>query len=54
MNKKELITKHEHQLTLRNYSISTIQPYLNILHTCIGYLDGGQIHAENKHILSGF
>jgi len=40
MNKKELTKKYEHQLTLKNYSDSTVQSYLNGLHKFIDFLKG--------------
>jgi len=54
MNKKELIKKYEHQLTLKNYSHSTIQSYLNGLHKFIDYLKGWQITKVNAQTLSNF
>jgi len=38
MNKKELTKKYEHQLTLKNYSDSTVQSNLNGLHKFIDFL----------------
>ena len=54
MNKNELIKKYEHQLTLKNYSDSTIQSYLNGLHKFIDFLKCRQIAAVNGQTLSGF
>jgi len=54
MNKKELIKKYEHQLTLKNYSNSTIQSYLNGLHKFIDFLKGGQVTTVSGQTLSDF
>lgn len=54
MNKKELITKYNHQLTLKNYSDSTIQSYLNGLHTFINFLKGRQVLKVKGQTLSDF
>lgn len=54
MNKIELIKKYEHKLTLKNYSESTIQSYLNGLHKFIHYLENRKITSVNGQTLSGF
>jgi len=54
MNKKELIKKYEHQLTLKNYSDSTIQSYLNGLCKFIDFLKGRQVKSVNGQTISEF
>lgn len=38
MKKSELISKYEHQLTLKNYSENTLKAYLNGLNIFLQYL----------------
>jgi site-specific recombinase XerD len=54
MNKKELFKKYENHLTLKNYSNSTIQSYLNGLHKFIDFLNDRQISEVNGQTLSIF
>lgn len=54
MNKKELIKKYNHQLTLKNYSESTIQSYLNGLRMFINFLKGRQVSKVEGQTLSDF
>lgn len=49
-----LISKFEHQLTLKNYSPATIQSYLHGLFVFIGFLENRRISSVNGFLLSEF
>jgi len=54
MNKKELFKKYKDHLTIKNYSKSTIQSYLNGLQKYIGYLKVRKITVVNEQIIFNF
>ena len=54
MNKKDAISKYKSTLTLKNYSDSTVQSYLNGLHIFIGYLEDQKVTEVNEKIISSF
>lgn len=54
MNKNQLISKYKHQLTLKNYSSSTIESYLNGLHKFIGYIKTQNIDSVDDQVISDF
>ena len=54
MNKRDLITKYEHHLTLKNYSENTLRSYLNGLHIFLDYLKSRQINEVTSKELEAF
>jgi len=54
MSKKSIISKYKIKLTLKNYSSSTIQSYLNGLNKFIGYLKVRSVHSVDGQVLSDF
>src|SRR5690625_4718094 len=54
MKKSELISKYEHQLTLKNYSENTLKAYLNGLNIFLQYLSLNQIPEVSSKELDLF
>jgi len=54
MNKSALISKYKHTLTLKNYSQSTVNSYLNGLYKFIDYVQGGKIEEVTPAHISEF
>lgn len=54
MKKSDLISKYEHQLTLKNYSENTLKAYLNGLNIFIEYLSLNQIPEVSSKELEEF
>src|SRR5690554_728658 len=54
MKKMELISKYEHQLTLRNYSERTLKAYLNGLHIFLEYVRVNGIQKISSQQLEEF
>ncbi|MBO6793058.1 MAG: tyrosine-type recombinase/integrase [Balneolaceae bacterium] len=54
MKKSELLVKYKHQLTLKNFSESTIRAYTNGLHLFLNYLNENNIKKVNSEHLSQF
>lgn len=54
MNKSALISKYKHTLTLKNYSQSTVNSYLNGLHKFLAYVQGNEIEEVKASHISEF
>jgi len=54
MKKSELISKYEHQLTLKNYSGRTLKAYVNGLNIFLEYVQMNGIHKVSSQQLSEF
>lgn len=54
MMKPELISKYEHQLTLKNYSENTLKAYLNGLNIFLQYLSLNKIAEVSSKELDLF
>jgi site-specific recombinase XerD len=54
MNKSELISKYEHQLTLKNYSENTLRAYLNGLNIFLAYVSTHKVQKVTSDVLGSF
>lgn len=54
MNKRELISKYKSTLTIKNYSDSTIQSYLNGLNKFLSFLKDREITSVHGKVLADF
>lgn len=54
MNKSALISKCEHQLTLKNYSENTLRAYLNGLNIFLAYLSTHRVQKVTPEVLRFF
>ena len=54
MNKSELISKYEYQLTLKNYSENTLRAYLNGLNIFLEYVSTNRVQKVTSEVLSSF
>jgi len=54
MKKSHLISKYEHQLTLKNYSKNTLKAYLNGLNIFLEYLSSNQVSEVSSKELDLF
>ena len=54
MKKLHLISKYEHQLTLKNYSENTLKAYLNGLNIFLEYLSSNQVSEVSSKELDLF
>lgn len=54
MKKSELLVKYKHQLTLKNFSQSTIRAYTNGLHLFLNYVNENNIKKVDSEHLSKF
>ncbi|MEX2605466.1 MAG: site-specific tyrosine recombinase/integron integrase [Gracilimonas sp.] len=54
MNKSNLISKYEHQLTLKNYSENTLRAYLNGLNIFLEYISTNKVQKVTSEVLGSF
>ena len=54
MNKSDLVTKYEHQLTLKNYSENTLRAYLNGLTIFFRICKHQSVQKVTSEVLSSF
>ncbi len=54
MNKKDLISKYEAKLILKNYSIRTVQVYISGLSIFINYVQENQVKEVTAKVLENF
>lgn len=54
MKKTELISKYEHQLTLKNYSENTLRAYLNGLNVFLEYVCANQVQKVTSDTLDSY